>query len=369
MNDFQQLPTEIRLMIWKYVGMAEPRVVAVDHSTAPFKSNIHKRKLFVREKPPILLHICQESRQLALSQYGSFFRLPPPQAWTYTGPRTSKALNAICHYVGVPKYRGSKIEMEKRLTDHVNHHQAKIGLRFKKILKKDHGWGLVPVPRWLNPAVDTLLLKLRFGLKFQEALWHPRQTSEFPKLRKIALVIEYLQRTRFGSSALDHIQKMLNGVHLQQSAKPDLDPDARLWYLPELHQISIIALRNREVFQIEVDDTGLLKAGQWAYSLAPPSEGFKEEMDSPPSGVLWKVTLAKEDRKCLVQLALNWAPNLRVWESQKVGIYTANETAFIAKGYPSPPRNTYYYIAQSNPPEKQLVEGGDGKTYLGVSLG
>ena len=364
MTDFQHaLPTEIRLMIWKYVGVAEQRVVTVDHSTQPFKRNIHKRKKFVRENPPILLHICQESRQLALSQYGSFFRLPPPQIWNYTGPRTYLAFDAICRYVGVPNYRGSKGEMEQRLTNHVNIHQATSGVVFKKLLNSAHGWGLVPVPQWFDPAVDILLLRLHFGFEFQKVLWQPKQGPEFSKLRKLAMVLERFHSTYYASPA--QILRMLMGIHLQQSAAHD--QDVQLWHWPELQQISLIVLQNGEVFRIEMDDTGLLKGGQWSYSLAPASDDFKEEMGSSWSGVLWKVTLAKEEGKSLAQAAIRWKPDFRVWECHKMAIYKDDETAFSASWYNSPERIIHYFWAPT-PPGKILIEGGDGRTYLGVSI-
>lgn len=338
--------------------------MTVDHSTQPFKRNIHKRKKFVRENPPILLHICQESRQLALSQYGSFFRLPPPPVWNYTGPRTYLAYDAICQYVGVPNYRGSKEKMEQRLINHVNNHQATRTVVFKKLLNSTHGWGFVPVPQWFDPTVDVLLLKLHFELGFQKALWQPKQSPEFSELQKLALVLERFPSPYYESSA--QILRLLMGIHLQQSAAHD--QDIQLWHWAELQQISLIVLRNGEVFRIEMDDTGLLKEGQWSYSLAPASDNFKEEIGSSWSGVLWKVTLAKEEGKCLAQVAVKWKPDFRVWECHKMEIYKDDETAFSGTWYSSSARIIYYYRVQPTSPGKVLVEGGDGKTYLGVSI-
>ena len=347
-------------MIWEYVGVAELRVVVVDHCSPPFKRLIRRRRKFVRERPPILLRVCQESRELALSTYRPFLRLPAP-VWSYMGPRTSSHLQSICKYAGVPDYFGSKLAMEEKLTSYVNYHQNEGGVQFRQVLTHGHGWCLVPIPQWFDPRVDILLLKLRYGTRFQKNLWNPKQSPEFSKLRKIGWVLEIFQIPWRTSPAVQN-RTMIFGQHPQHDGD---SMDICLWHLPELREINLLMLRYREVFRIEMDDKGLLKAGQWAYSLAPPSDDFKEEMGSSWSGVLWNVTLAKEEGKCLMQAAARWSPYFRLWDQQKVQICRnkrgVNETWFNALG-----RGSGHFGPTA--PAVELVEGGDGMTYFGISF-
>jgi hypothetical protein len=69
MTTFNDLPTEIRLMIWELI---DPRVITIKNCTS------HKHSLLtfgsdVLEKLPIQLSICRESLHLALAKYQSTF--------------------------------------------------------------------------------------------------------------------------------------------------------------------------------------------------------------------------------------------------------------------------------------------------------
>ncbi len=85
---FGRLPPEIRLQIWEC--MIRPRIVIA----ACFNSHFHDQKrkqLAARAKKrpvPVLLHICQESRQVALKHYELAFawRIPHRLASSESGP-------------------------------------------------------------------------------------------------------------------------------------------------------------------------------------------------------------------------------------------------------------------------------------------
>lgn len=61
---FKQLPTELRHAIWKF-ALPGPRVVEVVPSYAAQKC----QKLQLNVGMPALMHVCRESRQIALSKY------------------------------------------------------------------------------------------------------------------------------------------------------------------------------------------------------------------------------------------------------------------------------------------------------------
>jgi hypothetical protein len=68
------------------------------------------------------------------------------------------------------------------------------------------------------------------------------------------------------------------------------------------------------VIKVEVDRSGLLKPGQWSFSLKL-SEGWKEEMHynkvhTQWSRGTWRVFLAKDDEKDLWKLVAGWEPSV-----------------------------------------------------------
>lgn len=66
---FPELPTEIRLKIWKHC-LPGPRAVEVDYGE-------HSEFLSSKYPPPIALHICRESRAEALKHYELAFDSGP----------------------------------------------------------------------------------------------------------------------------------------------------------------------------------------------------------------------------------------------------------------------------------------------------
>jgi hypothetical protein len=62
------------------------------------------------------------------------------------------------------------------------------------------------------------------------------------------------------------------------------------------------------VITIETDQTGVLKGGQWAFSLVLDSDQFVAGMQEHWSGV--KVYLGEEKGKNLWQLAAEWNPDV-----------------------------------------------------------
>lgn len=341
MANFQDIPIEIRLMIWDHVD--DQRVVTIDHLTLPLKRNVDQRRKFIRESVPTTLHICQESRQMALKKYGTFFSMLQP-VWSYTGVRKHRDLEAICQYVGMPNYKGSKDEMEKRLTEYVNKRQAEGSAILKKVVRSAHGWALVPLPQWLDPRADTLLLRPRYGLCFMDAIWQLRCSSHLSSLRSLGLVVH----DYYGFSALAPDLAYVGGSHSQCEVQRQLP--GGFWHLPQLQKLDLIVSQYCEVIRFQIDDKGLLKEGQWSYSLAPSSDDYKEEIGARWSGMLWNVTIGKTDGKSLTQVISKWKPRLDAWIAQKRDIQQKGQDNF-GRGYP----------------KKVFLGGGDGKTYLGPS--
>ena len=323
----RKLPVEIQQMIWEYIAAVEDRILTIDHSARPSKRNSNSRNRFVREKSPVLLHICPESRYWALSRYSSFFRPPPIKPWKYPEPCTIRSLEKACRYVGVPNYRGSKKEMEKKLTEYLNSRQGTQGTVLSKLSNKTiHRWGFVPVPVYFDPSVDTLCLSLYDSLSFLPPLYNPTHSPDFPKLRKLAFVLQ--KCISIGPIAPYERRPRIYGFYDYPRQDGYSTRDIRRWQLPDLQRLSLVIVQNCEVFRIEMDDENLLEPGEWSYSLVPPCYDFKDEMGPVCTGVLWKIKLAKEEGKCLMQLAVNWAPDFLVWEAHKLEIYEEDESSF-----------------------------------------
>lgn len=65
---FPLLPPEIRLKIWEAIA-SEPKIVEL--SCTPTAACMPKGRWFSHSKPPILLTVCSESREVALMRYST----------------------------------------------------------------------------------------------------------------------------------------------------------------------------------------------------------------------------------------------------------------------------------------------------------
>lgn len=67
---FPKLPVELRLQIWKHT-LPGPRVIDVNVDyVSPFHPKNHEKDFIqLNCSPPVVLHICQESREVALNMY------------------------------------------------------------------------------------------------------------------------------------------------------------------------------------------------------------------------------------------------------------------------------------------------------------
>lgn len=70
-----------------------------------------------------------------------------------------------------------------------------------------------------------------------------------------------------------------------------------------LKSLSILVADACEVLTLEVDRTGLLAKGEWAFRLDTEDEHFKTEMGPRWAAVTWRIFLAKDDDLNLWQLA------------------------------------------------------------------
>jgi len=77
MATFNHLPFELRRYIWN-AALPGPRVIEISTCNAP-------RPLPDAWKPPVVLHICHESREVALERYSQSFATStrPNGVWIY----------------------------------------------------------------------------------------------------------------------------------------------------------------------------------------------------------------------------------------------------------------------------------------------
>ncbi|OJD20358.1 hypothetical protein ACJ73_08310 [Blastomyces percursus] len=66
-----ELPPEIRILVWKN-ALPNRRVLRI--SELPASGYEPREKMFCSARPPVLLHICKESRDVALAHFRPFFR-------------------------------------------------------------------------------------------------------------------------------------------------------------------------------------------------------------------------------------------------------------------------------------------------------
>jgi hypothetical protein len=175
---FMDLPTEIRLLIWK-AALPDGRV----HELHPCVKLLENGKMMFRSNhstPPILLSVCRESRMVALENY---------QLMTYV------ALSALSK--GVRKFYFSP----ERDTLFLN---TLMGLYMAFMLLEQDSASLVGVMSgWQNVALDAdraHLITLLAGR--QGHARQPRFREVFPNLKMMTLAVDATKRgrTRFRTS-------------------------------------------------------------------------------------------------------------------------------------------------------------------------
>ncbi|CZR54178.1 uncharacterized protein PAC_04061 [Phialocephala subalpina] len=256
---FQELPVELRIMIWNLTldNIPKPRVVTVRSPTEP--SSPDKTVSTVH----ILLHTCKESRELILPRYTSAFGLPRP-GWEYTGSRMLKGLQKILRKFRLPSY--SIAEAVLPITIHMNEYPAKKGHERYAIRGK-------PYPP-LSPS-----------------LWFDAEND-------ILLFRHAIKNGWIGWSTVGN-----NILH----------PYGDVGECKDWHEVVIITM----------DDRGLVRPDQWSFSLEAEPEAFKEtfkEIGKIP-GVIWRVSLARDGDRSLCEILQTWNPFGWMWRRYQTEIY------------------------------------------------
>ena len=100
LHKFQELPTELQLKIWSH-ALDLQRIVADEYFQA-FERPYGKK--VIKSDTPVLLHICQESRDLALTKYGSVFKPTDGEAkHMYIGSYRRQHLRNLLDLLGLSK--------------------------------------------------------------------------------------------------------------------------------------------------------------------------------------------------------------------------------------------------------------------------
>ncbi|PQE12805.1 hypothetical protein CJF30_00002693 [Rutstroemia sp. NJR-2017a BBW] len=133
-------------MIWKF-HLNKERIVTIDHRLY-FKK---RRSRIFQESLPALLHVCQESRELALPRYTSVFPQPGSQSWTYTGSRELTALRDILRKLGLAQ-QGAITDMVEVIITHMNQHP----LNWASYTQFADGPQVARYPLWFDVERDII---------------------------------------------------------------------------------------------------------------------------------------------------------------------------------------------------------------------
>ena len=127
--------------------------------------------------------------------------------------------------------------------------------------------------------------------------------------------------------------------------------DGGSWHFPLLQKLELIVRSGYDVSNFEIDKTGLLKEGQWAFSLAPSPYIFRDVADD---GVitqvprhLWNVTFGMVAGKSPTQVLAKLNVDHIEWDIDRWQFRIKKTPTF-----------------RGNHREKVLLVGGDGKTYV-----
>ena len=347
---FMHLPLEIRLTIWEYA--MQPRVINF-YPTRSYRPGTfeNSRKGYRQQVIPMLLHVCHESRRLAISHYGSVFT-PKEEGWAWTGSKKSKTLRKIIKTLHLRPSKRTIALMTPAISTYLNNPENASLMSSKFVTYGDNFFE----PIWFDPELDTLLILPHARIW---GLWNtPQQINP----QKVAFDVYRIYQP-YGSAP---------GAWIRSFRPSYYDTSPHPLIHEQFHHVKSIGLlvhSSCEVILITLDDSQLLQPEQWSFSLDTQAKDFKYEMGLHWGNVTWRVHLARNDALSFWDSFANWNPDFNAWnydrkalcqensavediwrESQK-HLYPWNTTAF--PGNPLPRH------------ELQLLENGDGHTYLG----
>jgi hypothetical protein len=345
---FMHLPLEIRLMVWKYA--MPPRVVNFS-PTPSYPPGPFSRKGHRQQDIPVLLHVCRESRGLAISHYGSVFT-PKEEGWAWTGSQKSKLLRKIVKALRLRPRKRTIALMSPAISTYLNSPDKACLISSKFVTYGDNFFE----PIWFNPELDTLLILPNARIW---GLWNtPQQINP----RKVAFDVYRIYQP-YGSPA---------GAWIRSFRPSYYDAAPRPLVREQFNHVKSIGLLVHsacEVILITLDDSQLLQPGQWSFSLDTQSQDFRDEMGVHWGSVTWRVHLAQNDALSFWEIFVNWNPDLNAWNFDRKALCEENPTVegiwktSQKRLQPWAP-STFGGIA----PQRrglQLLENGDGHTYLG----
>ena len=351
-------------MIWK-AAATHSRVVIVDHAYQKHKRVSRKN---IVEKYPGMLGACRESRHIVIAKYWSVFGQPNfTMKWVYAGPATYDELYLAATSLFAVDFKDLRTprHLTRAINKFMNKHQeqAYIFEDFAERIKKHKGHNGIIMPAFFNAENDVLYYRKDTGASghgiqvFRPGLWSPKPKLGTPLIQKMAMELDRLRCC-------------------------DKNEPYRYWSrivpsnVPGLEAFSLVLMEDREVITFTADDTGKLQGREWAFSLDLRSNEFEEEMGEKWLGVTWRVTLADHPQLNLMQLAYYWRPHYEIWEWQKqeickgeVGVKEDwHETLRVPNfDYDQWKRGGVKRGRRKKDHKLELLRGGDGKTYYGVS--
>jgi hypothetical protein len=299
---------------------------------------------------PVLLHVCHESRRVAVSHYGSVF-IPKEEGWAWTGSQKSKTLRKIVKALRLRPRKRTIALMSTAISTFLNSPDQARLVSSKFVTCGDN----VFEPIWFNPEQDTLLSLPSVRIW---GLWNTPQQI-YP--HNVAFDVYRISQP-YGPPAGSWIRCFLPS-YLYTATHPLINE-----LFQNVKSIGLVAHHPCEVVAITLDDTHLLQPGQWSFSLDTQSQDYKNVMGSHWASVTWRVHLARNGALSFWEILVNWKPDFNAWyfdrkalcaENPAVGdswkmSHRSNRPPVTAWGHPAPPGH-----------ELQLLENGDGHTYLG----
>jgi hypothetical protein len=301
-HGFACLPQELREMIWEF-HLNNERVVTINHCQL-FENESLRSDVF-QESFPALLHVCHESRQLALPRYTSVFPQPGSQSWTYTGSRRSSSLRKRLGELGLPR-RGGVTTMIKVITTHMNEHPLEWG-RYTQFA---NGLKVGRYPLWFDAQRDILLFKPKLlgdrDAYFSLHLTSPEQSNVMDKIRYLVVDLDSFHNT----GRLAVYDKNWASV-IRRELRGDIT-------MPALQQLTFLMRGTCEVYRFSFDTSGSLKNNEWTFALDLASEEFQDVMKESWSNVTWDITVNRTNETTdLWQAAFFWCWLAKPWRSIK----------------------------------------------------
>jgi len=111
---FPKLPSELQIQIWEAALPEEPRLVALwlkiwqtNSSTGyPEDSAEDRRKFLCKNPPPTLLHVCRQSREVALKKFSLQIKTPIQKCPIYIDPKEDTVYTYNFYASRDPRFTG-----------------------------------------------------------------------------------------------------------------------------------------------------------------------------------------------------------------------------------------------------------------------